>query len=211
MKKINSLLFIVILLTACSVQPTITTTPTIAPSLTIPPSSTPSSTTTASPSPTPSLDSMNEFMKGYTYGGGYRSLSSLTSDWILANEVKPLSVNWIKINQFCWQQTDATTTIDCTSVETPTDADLNSCNPATHSHGIRVMLELAMVIRDGSNGGWAARSAGHLAMMIGKPGLPATIRWFFITLILPNKITLIISRSGLSTTLPQCESRNGAH
>jgi hypothetical protein len=152
MKKINFLLLIAILLTACSSQPTIAlTTPTLAPSLTITPSSTP----TASPSPTPSLVSMNEFMKGYSYQSSYHGYSMPTSDWILENEVKPLGVDWIKINHFCFQQTDATTDIDCSAEEVSSDADLIHLIQQAHSHGIRVMLELAMLVRDGSNGGWA--------------------------------------------------------
>lgn len=88
--------------------------------------------------------------------GWYHDYSMPTSDWILENEVRPLGVNWIKINQLCWQETDSSTTIDCSSNDISSDNDLIHLTEQAHRLGIRVMLELGMDVRDKSNGGWAA-------------------------------------------------------
>jgi len=117
---------------------------------------TPTLTPTEQPTPTPAPAPMSDFMKGFGYGSGWNGdYSTVTSDWILANLVKPLGVTWIKIQISCYQDTDRSTLINCADERAPTPADMIHVIGEAHKLGLRVLLEPAIAVVDTSNGGWA--------------------------------------------------------
>lgn len=82
-------------------------------------------------------------MRGVAYTSWWHGeYSTAESDATLSQVVKPLGVNWTALVVTCYQQTVASTTIDClTDSRTPTDADVMHFVAQAHSLGMKVMLK----------------------------------------------------------------------
>jgi hypothetical protein len=158
---IRTLMLITIILVLVSCNPTTQSSPIATHTQTLPTTITPilpTNTITQQPTytQTPSLVPMSDFMKGFGYGAGWSGFySSITSDWILENTVKPLGVTWIKIQPACNQETDHSTQISCLDKNVPTYSDISHVVDKAHRLGLRVLFEPAISVKDMSNGGWA--------------------------------------------------------
>lgn len=160
LQRIPITLLLIVFLSSCAPvgadYPTQTASPiisTVTPTLLA--SATPVPTFTATPTPTPTLAPMTDFMKGLVYfPAGWGGDNRPENDWILQNIALPTGANWIRLHNWCFQDSIRETDVYCKPDEVLSDEGYIHLVEVAHSLGMRVMGEFGINCCHDPEGYW---------------------------------------------------------
>jgi len=145
---------IAILISGCGSGQILEPTPTITPNPTV----TPIPTNTPSPTftPTPTLVPMDSFMQGVSFPSYFDGdYARPNADWILENQIQPSGANWIGVHFFCFQDFSISYEMICGTDHLTTKNDIRHIVEDAHNMGFRVLLEIAIEVRNAPPGLWS--------------------------------------------------------
>ncbi len=92
-----------------------------------------------------------DFRKGVSFAAWWQNqYTSPSADQVLTRLLPADGVEWISLIVTCYQPNLSATTIDCTSLRTPTDSELIHVIQQAHAQGMKVMLKPHVDLDSGS-------------------------------------------------------------